>query len=112
MPYLVAEDLSKEPAGERFRVLLKRPGILRLPGAHNGLAALQAKNAGFDALYLGGSAMTGQMAIPDLGILTVSDACFYVRQVARAAGLPLLVDGDTGYGEALNVMHMVREFEL
>jgi methylisocitrate lyase len=37
--------------------------------------------------------------------------CFFVRQVARASGLPLLVDGDTGYGEALNVMHMVRSFE-
>jgi methylisocitrate lyase len=111
MPYLVAADLPKEPAGERFRALLKRPGILRLPGAHNGLAALQAKKAGFDALYLGGSAMTGQMAIPDLGILTVEDACFYIRQVVRAARLPLLVDGDTGYGEALNVMHMVRAFE-
>jgi methylisocitrate lyase len=111
MPYLVANDLPKEPAGDRFRALLKRKGILRLPGAHNGLAALQAKKAGFDALYLGGSAMTGQMAIPDLGILTVEDACFYIRQVTRAAGLPLLVDGDTGYGEALNVMHMVRAFE-
>ena len=111
MPYLVADDLPNRPAGERFRALLTRPQILALPGAHNGLAALQAKEAGFDALYLGGSAMTGQMGIPDLGVLTVQDACFYIRQVVRAAGLPLLVDGDTGHGEALNVMHMVREFE-
>jgi methylisocitrate lyase len=111
MPYLVADDLPKENAGNRLRALLERPGILRLPGAHNGLAALQAKKAGFDALYLGGSAMTGQMAIPDLGILTVADACFYIRQVVRAAGLPLVVDGDTGHGEALNVMDMVRAFE-
>ena len=111
MPYLVADDLPNRPAGERFRALLTRPRILALPGAHNGLAALQAKQAGFDALYLGGSAMTGQMGIPDLGVLTVQDACFYIRQVVRAAGLPLLVDGDTGHGEALNVMHMVREFE-
>jgi methylisocitrate lyase len=111
MPYLVAADLPREPAGERFRALLSRPGILRLPGTHNGLAAIQARQAGFDALYLGGSAMTGQMAIPDLGILTVGDVCFWIRQVVRASGLPLLVDGDTGHGEALNTMHMVREFE-
>ena len=111
MPYLVAADLPREPAGERFRALLQRPEILKLPGAHNGLAALQARKAGFDALYLGGSAMTGQMAIPDLGILTVADVCFYIRQVVRASHLPLLVDGDTGHGEALNTMHMVREFE-
>ncbi len=51
------------------------------------------------------------MGIPDLGMITVDEVCFFVRQIARATGLPLLVDGDTGYGEALNVMHMVRSFE-
>ena len=50
------------------------------------------------------------MGLPDLGIITVDDVAFFVRQVARA-GLPVLVDGDTGYGEALNVMNMVRVFE-
>ena len=48
MPYLVASDLPSESPGRRFRGLLKRPGILRLPGAHNGMAALQAKAAGFE----------------------------------------------------------------
>ena len=55
--------------------------------------------------------MTASMGIPDLGIITVDEVCFFIRQIARATGLPLLVDGDTGYGEALNVMHMVRSFE-
>lgn len=67
--------------------------------------------AGFDALYLSGAAMTASMGLPDLGIITVDEVAFFIRQIARAAGLPLLVDGDTGYGEALNVMHMVRVFE-
>lgn len=47
MTYLVAAELPRESAGQRFRALLKRPGILQLPGAHNGMAALQAKAAGF-----------------------------------------------------------------
>jgi methylisocitrate lyase len=111
MPYLVADDLPLLPAGIRFRALLERPGILQLPGAHNGMAALQARAAGFEALYLSGAAMTASMGLPDLGIITVDEVCFFIRQVARASGLPLLVDGDTGYGEALNVMHMVRAFE-
>src|SRR5476651_1827313 len=111
MPYLVAADLPTSPAGERFRALLGRPGILQLPGAHNGMAALQAKAAGFDALYLSGAAMAASMGLPDLGVITIDEVCFFIRQVARASGLPLLVDGDTGYGEALNVMHMVRAFE-
>jgi methylisocitrate lyase len=111
MTYLVAADLPVAPAGERFRALLARPGILGMPGAHNGQAALQAKAAGFEALYLSGAAMTASMGLPDLGIITVDEVCFFVRQIARSTGLPLLVDGDTGYGEALNVMHMVRCFE-
>ena len=111
MPYLIADELPKESAGKRFRTLLERPQILQLPGAHNGLAALQAKAAGFEGLYLSGAAMTASMGLPDLGIITVDEVAFFVRQIVRASGLPLLVDGDTGYGEALNVMHMVRTFE-
>lgn len=111
MPYLVASDLPSAPAGERFRALVERGGILQLPGSHNGMAALQAKAAGFEGTYLSGAAMTASMGLPDLGIITVDEVAFFIRQIARASGLPVLVDGDTGYGEALNVMHMVRTFE-
>ena len=111
MPYFIASESSAEPAGARFRALVERGGILPVPGAHNGMAALQAKAAGFEALYLSGAAMTASMGLPDLGIITVDEVAFFIRQVARASGLPVLVDGDTGYGEALNVMHMVRTFE-
>lgn len=111
MTYLVGASLSERPAGERFRDLLKRPEILKMPGAHNGMAALQAKDADFEALYLSGAAMTASMGLPDLGMITVDEVTFFIRQVARATDLPVLVDGDTGYGEALNVMNMVRTFE-
>jgi len=111
MPYLIAADLPSESAGKRFRAALARPGIYQLPGAHNGQAAIQARNAGFEGLYLSGAAMTASMGLPDLGIITVDEVAFFIRQIARASGLPLLVDGDTGYGEALNAMHMVRTFE-
>jgi methylisocitrate lyase len=111
MTYLVADNLATEPAGLRFRKLVERPGILQMPGAYNGLSGLQAKAAGFEALYVSGAAMSAQMGLPDLGILTVDEVCFFVRQIARATQIPMLVDGDTGFGEALNVMHMVRAFE-
>jgi methylisocitrate lyase len=111
LTYLRATDLPDQPAGVRFRALLEKPGILGIPGTHNGLAAQQAKAAGFAACYLSGAAMTASMGLPDLGIITVDEVCFFVRQVTRASGLPVLVDGDTGYGEALNVMNMVRSFE-
>ena len=111
MTFLIGADLPQHPAGERFRGLLARPQILQIPGAHTGMAGLLAKRAGFDAVYAGGSAMTGTMGLPDLGIITTEDICFFVRQVARASQLPVLVDGDTGHGEALNTMRLVRELE-
>jgi methylisocitrate lyase len=111
MVYLIGSDIAEKPAGIRFRELLDQPGILRIPGTHNGMAALQARDAGFPAAYLSGAAMTASMGLPDLGVITIEEVCFFIRQVARAGGLPVLVDGDTGYGEALNVMNMVRSFE-
>ncbi len=89
----------------------KKPGILRLPGAHNALAGLLAKDAGFDALYISGGALTASQGLPDLGIMTLEELCANVRSIARATQLPLVVDGDTGYGEAINTMRMVRELE-
>jgi methylisocitrate lyase len=111
MTYLDAGNLPAVPAGERFRDLLKRPGILPIPGAYCGLAAIQAKLAQFEAVYLSGAAMSASMGLPDLGILTIDDVCFFIRQISRASQLPILADGDTGFGEALNVMNMVRAFE-
>ena len=109
--YLVGKNMPTEPAGERFAQLIHRGGIVRIPGAYNGLAALLAKRHGFEALYVSGAAVSASMGLPDLGIITVEDMCSVIRQVSRASALPVLVDGDTGYGEALNVMHMVRAFE-
>ena len=84
MVYLVGADTADKPAGVRFRDLLNRPGILQIPGTHNGMAALQARDAGFSALYLSGAAMTASMGLPDLGIITIEEVCFFIRQAARA----------------------------
>ena len=111
MSYLFPAVEDTIAAGVRLRTLLSKPEIVRMPGAHNGLSSLQAKAAGFEALYLSGAAMSASMGLPDLGILTLDDVLFFTRQIVRAAGLPLLVDGDTGFGEALNVMHTVRRLE-
>ena len=58
MTYLVGSTFSDIPAGQRLRELLARPGIVQMPGAHNGQASIQARNAGFEAIYLSGAAMT------------------------------------------------------
>src|SRR3954465_4515064 len=88
MTYLVAANLRTASAGERFRTALKRAGILQIPGSHNGMAALQAKAAGFEALYLSGAAISASMGLPDLGVITGDEVCFFVRQVSRAGACP------------------------
>jgi len=111
MAWLTQTDGDARPAGDRLAALWAEPGIVRLPGAHDPLAALLARRAGFKALYLSGAALTASLGLPDLGVLTLSELTFFARAICRAADLPLVVDGDTGYGEALNVMRLVRELE-
>lgn len=85
--------------------------ILVAAGAFDGMSARLARNAGFEALYLSGAALSASMALPDLGLLTLEDVRGRAREIVRASDLPLIVDCDTGFGEALNVMRAVRELE-
>ena len=111
MAWLTDQPSASPPPGERLAELWKRPGLLRIPGTHNALAALLAKKAGFEALYLSGAGISASLGLPDLGVMTLHELCFVTRAVYRAVGLPLVVDGDTGYGEILNTMRVVRELE-
>jgi methylisocitrate lyase len=111
MTWLVERDRDPRPAGDRLAALWARPGIVRMPGAHDPLAALLARRAGFEALYVSGAAVTASLALPDLGVLTLGELTTTTRAICRASGLPVVVDGDTGYGEALNVVRMVSELE-
>jgi methylisocitrate lyase len=99
------------PPGERMAALWKRPQILRMPGAHHAMAGILAKRAGFEALFVSGSAVSSTLGLPDLGIITLEELCVFTRSIFRATDLPLLVDADTGYGEVMNVMRTVRELE-
>ena len=111
MTWLEGNSRDTPPAGERLQALIDRPEILGVPGAHNGLAGMLAKEAGFEALYISGGAVTATLGLPDLGVMTIEELCFITRQVSRSTDLPLIVDGDTGYGEVLNVMRTVKELE-
>jgi methylisocitrate lyase len=111
MTWLTETDRDPTPAGDRLAALWSGPGILGLPGAHDPLSALLARKAGFRALYVSGAALSASRALPDLGVLTLDELAGATRAIVRASGLPVLVDGDTGYGEALNVARLVRELE-
>lgn len=102
---------SPQSAGARLRSLIAGKTAIAVPGAHDGMAAVLARQAAFEALYLSGAALSASMALPDLGLLTLDDVARKTREIVRAADLPLIVDCDTGFGEALNVMHAVRTLE-
>jgi methylisocitrate lyase len=91
--------------------MLGKPSAVVAAGVYDGMSALLAQQAGFSLLYLSGAALTGSKALPDLGLLTLEDVTRAARDITRAANLPLIVDCDTGFGEALNVMRTVRELE-
>ena len=111
MTWLQSGDWDETPPGQRFAELIKRSGIVQLPGAHNALAGLIARRSGFECLYLSGAAISATLGLPDLGIMTLEELCFHAKTIYRATQLPLVVDADTGYGEAINVMRTVRELE-
>jgi methylisocitrate lyase len=111
MVWLNDDASDSTPPGERLAELWRGPGILQIPGAHHALAGLLAKRAGFKALYLSGAALSASLGLADLGILGLDELCLFTRMISRATGLPLIVDGDTGFGGTLNVMRTVREIE-
>jgi methylisocitrate lyase len=111
MIWLTNDGIEPALPGEQLAKLWRGPGILKIPGAHNALAALMAKRAGFRALYLSGAALSASLGLADLGILSLEEVCLFARTISRASGLPLIVDGDTGFGGVLNVMRTVREVE-
>jgi methylisocitrate lyase len=103
---------SRRTPGSILRDLLKSPEILIAPGAHNAFTAKIIEQAGFKAVYMTGSgAAMDLLGLPDLGFLTMSEMVAHARNIVQATSLPVIADADTGYGNALNVMRTVREYE-
>jgi 2-methylisocitrate lyase-like PEP mutase family enzyme len=95
----------------RLRELLDGGGIVVAPGVYDGLSARIATAAGFSALYCSGGAVARSTGVPDLGLLTMTEVLARLREVVDATTLPVIADADTGYGNAVNVVRTVREFE-
>ena len=109
MPWMFEKRNQNAP--ERLKLLLEKKEIIKAPGVFNALVGLAAKQEGFQALYVSGAAFSASMALPDLGYFTVTQLAEYVRAVYRATGLPMIVDVDTGFGEAMHIPQTVVELE-
>jgi methylisocitrate lyase len=94
-----------------LRRMLAEDGIVVAPGVFNTITAQLAKKAGFKALYFSGGAFANSVGLPDLGMFTLSELVGAVRHITPLVEVPLIVDVDTGFGEAGNVMRTVAEME-
>ena len=110
MSWLVSQTADGNSV-EALRKMLSSGDTVVAPGTFNALVALAARRAGFTAGYFSGAAFSASLGLPDVGLFTLDELTTAVRWVVRASGLPLIVDGDTGFGEALNVARTIRELE-
>ena len=95
-----------------FRARLTAGGALLMPGAANALAARVIADLGFEAIYLSGAGLTNTyLGMPDLGFISLPEIAQHTATIRDATDLPIVVDADTGFGNALNVRHTVRTLE-
>lgn len=100
------------PQAAVLRRLLAGPEFLTLPGVYDALTAKIAAKAGFNCLVMGGySIAASRLGQPDVGYLTMTEMAQAVKTICNAVDLPVMTDGDTGYGNALSVRRTVREYE-
>lgn len=96
----------------RLRQLIERPEILLCPGTYDPLMAKLIKRVGFEAMYMTGAGVSHNgLAMPDLGLTTMTEMVDRAARLADASELPLVCDADTGFGNAINVMRTVKEYE-
>ncbi len=86
--------------------------MLVAPGVFNPISAMIAARVGFKALYFSGGGFANSLGLPDLGVTTLTEVAAEVGRISRVVDVPIIVDVDTGFGEALNVARTVRELEL
>lgn len=96
----------------RLKTLIEAPELLVMPGAYDALSAMLIEDAGFDAVQASGFGLAAShLGLPDIGIMGFREMLDRTRVMANAVSIPLMADGDTGFGDAATTWHVVREFE-
>ena len=98
--------------GKKMRDLFAQKNFVVAPGAHDALTAAIIGKLGFDAVYMTGYGQSAShLGRPDVGLMTMSEMVMRAANMVEAAGIPVIADADTGFGNAVNVMRTVREYE-
>jgi 2-methylisocitrate lyase-like PEP mutase family enzyme len=95
----------------KLRAALAKPGMLIAPGAYDGLTAMLVAQAGFPAVYMTGAGTSVAHGYPDFGLLTATEMVANAARMVRAVDVPVIADADTGYGNELNVVRTVQDYE-
>src|ERR1041384_7765244 len=105
--------LNPRPSGPpRLRELLARPDLIVAPGAYDCLSARLIEAAGFPAVYMTGfGTAASYLGRPDVGLLGMSEMVDQARRIVESVDVPVIADADTGYGNPLNVIRTVHEYE-
>lgn len=94
-----------------LRAILNRPGILIMPGCHDAMSARLIEEAGFDIGFMSGFAVAAdRLGLPDTGLISYGELVDQGRNICRAVSIPLFGDGDTGFGNALNIKRTVQGY--
>ena len=96
---------------QELRRLIDQRGYTMVPGAYDTLTARLVEAAGFAAVYLTGGGYSRASGYPDLGLLSLTENVLFIGRTVEAVGIPVIADADTGYGNAINVIRTVREYE-
>ena len=94
-----------------LRRLLQGPEIIIAPGATDAFVARIVERTGFRAMYVTGAGISNSLGLPDLGLTTMTEIVARAKYITDAVKIPVISDADTGYGNPINVMRTVREFE-
>ena len=96
---------------KHFRERLRAKGMIVAPGAYDALSARIIERTGFPAVYLTGGGLSRSWGFPDIGLMTMTENVSFVARVCDSVEIPVIADADTGYGNAVNVIRTVREYE-
>lgn len=105
---VLKDNINSGPSS--LRKTLSERSIM-VPGAFNAMSALIAEKTGFEAVYISGSGVAGNMGLPDLSVTSLTEVTEECRKMSSAVRIPVIVDADTGFGETINVIRTVRDLE-
>ena len=111
MAGLFSSTVTPTERRQAFRDGLNSGKIQKFPGAFSPLVARAIQEAGFEGVYVSGAVVAADLALPDIGLTTLTEVAHRSRQIARVTDLPVLVDADTGFGEPMSAARTISEFE-